>query len=93
MNDEVITDLKQFISAKFSEHMVVTDERFEKMDQSFGKIDGRFEAIDVRLDRIEVKLDDLSTSVAEAMSQTNDDNDARFTDHEHRIVTLEQKAS
>lgn len=85
MNDEVINDLKQFISTTVSQQTSDIDERFQELDT---KIDERIKRLDTKLS---AKIDDLSSSVAEALDNSNEVTDTQLKDHERRIVNLEQK--
>lgn len=83
MNDDVITDLKQFITATVSQASIqqTTDLRKE------------FNSLDIKVDKLEKKLtkkiDDLTDFVAETFDATNDVADKQLKDHERRLTKLE----
>ena len=85
MNDDVINDLKEFITTTVSQQTFGIDEQFEKVYENFEKLETRLET------KLGGKIDDLSNSVAQALAATNDDTDAQLKDHEQRIFNLEQK--
>ena len=83
MNDDVIQDLKQFIAVTVSQQTsdMATKEDISNM------------ATKEDIEKIEDKIDNLSSSVAEAIEQTNEVQDSQIKDHEDRIVKLEQKTA
>ena len=88
MNDDTITDLKQFISATVHQETAGLEERLtEKIDK---KIDTKIDQLDKKLSS---KIDALSQSIAEAMDATAVTTDIQLRDHEHRITLLEQKTA
>ena len=69
MNDDVIQDLKQFISTTVSQQTVsIRDD-----------IRDDIKALD---EKLSTKIDNLSTSVAEAIEATNEANDTQLQNHE-----------
>lgn len=78
MNDDVIQDLKQFIAATISQQ---TSDLATKED--INQLD----------EKLSNKIDNLSSSVAEAIEQTNEVQDSQIKDQEDRIVKLEQKTA
>ncbi len=72
MNDDTISDLKQFIAASISQQTADLRDDLQRMD---------------------TKIDNLSSSVAEAMENSNDVTETQIKDHETRITKLEQKAA
>ena len=80
MNDDTISDLKQFISATVSQE--VTDLRSD-LRSDIKNLD----------DKLSLKIDDLSASVAEAIETANEFSETQLKNHEKRIVRLEHKAA
>lgn len=83
MNEDVITDLKQFIVATVSQQAVSL--RIDLTEAFDAKING----LDKKLSG---KIDDLSASVADALEAATESNEARLTNHEVRITRLEHTA-
>jgi len=83
MNDEIINDFKQFVTATVSQQTSDIHDDIEKLDTKLGDLD-------IKLSK---KIDDLSASVAEALDSTSDATDTQLKDHERRIGLLEQKAA
>lgn len=83
MNEEVVEDLKQFISSTVSQQTAEIHSDIERLDK---KIDG----LDLKLSK---KIDDLSDSVAEAIQISNDSTDEQLENHEQRIIKLEQRTT
>lgn len=79
MNDDVITDLKQFIATTVSQEIHRLGEQLEQ------RIDGVEH-------RLEDKIDNLSAFVVEALDIANETAGEQFQNHERRIVKLEKAA-
>lgn len=78
MNDDTITDLKQFISATIAQQLAQqTNELRIELRQG--------------LQETNQKIDDLSAYVAQALSDSNDAIAAQLQQHESRILKLEQR--
>ena len=89
-NEEMIQDLKQFIAATVSQ----SEERIN--DNLGGRIDGldiRLDGVETRLSSLGTKVDTIQEAVADAISQSNESNDAAIQDHEQRLHRLEQRAA
>lgn len=84
MDDDTLTDLKQFISA------TVHQETAELGSRLTNKIDSKIDQLDKKLSG---KIDTLSQSIAEAMDASTEATDTQLRNHEHRIGLLEQKAA
>lgn len=65
MDEDVITDLKQFIATTVSQHTSELDRKIDKLDQ-------RTETLDKKVDTVDRKIDDLSVAVAGALDTSND---------------------
>lgn len=78
MNDDTIQDLKQFIATTVS----------QQLSDVASKED--IKQLDEKLSN---KMDNLSSSVAEAIEQTNEVQESQIKNHEERIVKLEQKTA
>ena len=89
MNDDTIQDLKQFITATISQETadIKTDIRGIKTDVKGIKTD--IKELD---EKLSAKIDDLSSSVAEAIENTNEASHTQLNDHDKRILRLEQRA-
>lgn len=79
MNEDIITDLKQFIAATVAQQ--TTDLRQE--------IGGLRLHVKQELGRIDQKLDNLSAFVAQAIDAANDTTGTQLKNHEQRITQLE----
>ncbi|HKU18044.1 MAG TPA: hypothetical protein VJP80_02110 [Candidatus Saccharimonadales bacterium] len=76
MTEDVITDLKQFITATVSQQTIELEKKFDhKIDQLDHKLSS--------------KIDALSAAVAEALDAANEATATQLRDHERRIVRLE----
>ena len=80
MNDELVTDLKQFIATTVSQQLAEQDERFN----------AKIESLDIKLSQ---KIDDLTSFVTETVDATNETTDKQFVNHEKRIAKLEHAAA
>lgn len=76
MNEDVIQDLKQFISTTVSQQTsgLATKEDISDLDNKLSR-----------------KIDDLSDSVADALESGNEATEVHISNHEKRITKLEQK--
>lgn len=90
MDEDTITDLKQFIAATVS----------QQLSEIRGDIsDIRVDISDIRSDirkldeKLTGKIDDLSASVAKAIEAANESTASQLQDHEQRIGRLEQNAA
>ncbi len=89
MNNEVLTDLKQFIAATVSQQIMASEERLtHRIDHLGQRVDG----LEQKVGSLEQKVDGLSDFVREALDTTNDATGEQLADHERRITTLEQAA-
>ena len=83
MTDEIIQDLKQFITALFS--------------QQLGGVESRLDGIDTRIDSLESNMNrqfkELSDSIADSLDSSNEAIDVQIKDHETRITKLEHKTA
>jgi len=79
MNDDVIADLKQFISSTISQQ--TSDLRADIAGLSEG------------ITQLDARVDSLSSAVAESLDNTNEATDALLKDHAFRITKLEQKTA
>ena len=87
MNDEVIEDLKQFITVTISQH--ISDLQSE-VSQELADVRSDIRELDTKLSK---KIDDLSDSVGEAIQTSNDSADTQLKDFGQRIIKLEQKTT
>ena len=86
MNQEIIDDFKQFITALFAQQSYDLNKRLDAMDE-------RFDEVDARINGVEETIKDLSFSVAEAITVSNEVYDELLRDHEVRITRLEQMSA
>jgi len=88
MNDDVIADLKQFISTTVSQQGQQLEDRLT------ARIDAVDEKLSTRIDSVEEKLtqriDDLTAFVTEALDTANETAGEQLRNHERRITKLEQ---
>jgi gas vesicle protein len=79
MNEDVITDLKQFIATTISQQTV--------------ELSTRIDSVENRLDRVEQrlkkKIDDLTDFVTNAIDVSNEEHGKQLKNHERRITKLE----
>ncbi len=97
MNDDTISDLKDFITATFSQQTATLREEIRgdirqdirtEIDKLDIKLSTRIDNLD---EKLSTRIDDLSAAVAEALDNQNDAVDLRLADHEARIGVLEAK--
>ncbi|HSX31109.1 MAG TPA: hypothetical protein VLE99_04280 [Candidatus Saccharimonadales bacterium] len=92
MNDDTITDLKQFIAVTISQQT-------QQLEQKVGALDAKIDSVDAklaqRIDAVDAKLtqkiDDLQAFVADAIDTSNDAVGTQLQDHKHRLAALEAK--
>ena len=84
MNDEIIEDLKQFISGTVSQQ---ASSLKDDLHDEITHLDKKLDSLDVSLS---AKIDDLAESVADALESTNQETASQLIDHEVRIKKLEQ---
>ncbi len=85
MNDDIVNDLKQFITATVSQQLAnQTEDILEDVKKLEIKIDNGNS-------KLNHKVDDISISIGEALDTANDVVDKQIKDHENRISILEQK--
>lgn len=80
MNEDTIVDLKQFIATTVAQQTVAITKDISKEIKNLD-------------DKLSAKIDDLSRSVAEALDESNESADKQLTDHDQRIMRLEQKTA
>ena len=89
MNDDVITDLKQFIAATVSQQSVqLRDELEDVFNARFIALENSFNAKFAALD---YKLDSMAAAIGDAIDDLSQHIDDRFAGHEKRIVRVERK--
>jgi archaellum component FlaC len=92
MNEEVISDLKQFIAATVSQQMsgfvtkddlkdLATKDDIARLEGEVTGIKDEITGIKGDLARVEHKVDDLQEAVAEALSNTNDAIQEQLNEH------------
>lgn len=90
MNDDVISDLKQFISAAVSQQTTEVRHDIERLDIKIDKVEKNLE---VKINKVEKKIDDLAEFVSESFDAINEDTDKILSNHEMRIKKLETAKS
>lgn len=87
MNDDIIHDLKQFITATVSQVVssAVTEQTAD-LSQRFDKLETRFDKLEVKVDKLETKIDDVDAKTDAILEAVGD----RLDNHETRITKLEQ---
>lgn len=82
MDNDTITDLKQFISTVLTQQtQEIRLELREELRTELRKVE----------EKLGQKIDDLSAFVATALDTSNDTNEGRLNDHEKRIGALERQ--
>ncbi len=91
MSDEVIEDLKQFISVTVSQQtQSLRDDILEHVDK---KIDSSAERLEKKIEKkIDEKIDALSLYIGEALDNSNEAHGKQLKNHERRITRLEARA-
>lgn len=77
MDENTITDLKQFISSTVSQQVTASEDRLSK----------QIDSVDARLSQ---KIDSLTNFVTDALDISNEEAGKQLADHEQRITKLEQ---
>lgn len=85
MNNDVITDLKQFITTTVSQQLSL---QTDKLRYDIKKLDKKIDGISNNLGQ---KIDNLSLGVASALDASNEEHDKQLKNHEIRLRKLEQK--
>lgn len=97
-NEELIQDFKQFISATMSQEVVglrkdlKTDIRSldEKLSTDIKALD---EKLSTNIRSLDEKLDTIQDAVADTLTHTTEETDAKLEDHEQRLRRLEHRAA
>ncbi|HSX29448.1 MAG TPA: hypothetical protein VLE73_02715 [Candidatus Saccharimonadales bacterium] len=91
MDEDTITDLKQFIASTVSQHTSgMRDSIIGELRSDIAKLDSKIDNVEEKLEK---KIDDLSTYVADALDTGNEEMAKKLDDHEHRIVRLEKRVA
>ena len=86
MNDDIIADLKQFITTTISQQT-------SEIRGDIGEIRDDIVGIKGDIQRVDQKIDDLSASVAQAIDDSNEETHTQLKNHESRIKKLEAKTA
>ena len=97
MNDEVIADLKQFISATVVQHTSQLASKIDRVEERLTGVENRLTGVENRLTSVEGRLDTLEERVND-MHITIEDHiftyltalDEQGQEHEQRLVAIEQ---
>ncbi len=84
MNEDLIADLKQFITAA-----VFQATSYLATKDAIARLDIKIDAVEQRLD---TKIDEVMSAVGDIVTSLNDTRDEQLADHEHRITRLEHRA-
>lgn len=93
MNDDIIQDLKQFITAAVNQQTSDLGSRLDTVDERLRTIDSGIDTVNARLQSTESKIDDLSTAVADALEEVNESTSTQLHGFDLRIRKLEKKAA
>ena len=94
MTDEIVTDLKQFITATVSHTISQQLGEFRvEIDKRFDQIDTRLIGLDKRFDDLNLKFDDLKDFVIDTFDTTNEVNGKAIRKLERRVYRLERKVA
>jgi hypothetical protein len=80
-NEELFTDLKQFIEATVSQQVAGLATKDD------------IKALDTKIDRLDEKVDAIQDAIAETMTHANEAMDATIQDHERRLTRLEHRSA
>jgi predicted nucleic acid-binding Zn-ribbon protein len=101
-NEELFTDLKQFIEATVSQHVGHLDHRLDSVEQHLDGVDQRLTGVEHRLDAIETTMatkadleliDEKLNAIQDAIGESFAQSDATMQDHEQRLRRLEHKTA
>jgi tetrahydromethanopterin S-methyltransferase subunit G len=99
-NEEMVEDLKQFISAEIRMGLRGVETRLDGVETRLDGVETRLDRLETRLDRLETKIDnglsDVNArldAVLEAAGDDIVDLQDGHKDHERRIVKLEPKTA
>ena len=92
-DEEVIADLKQFISATVSQHTTPIRDDVATLKQDVTELKHDVAELKHDVKRIDKKVDDLSSYVADALDASNEVMQQQLDAHEKRITHLEQKTA
>jgi hypothetical protein len=93
-NEEMIQDLKQFIEATISQQMADVATK-DDIKQLSGRIDRLEVNMATKKDvaKLDQQLDTIQDAIADTLTHTAEDADAKFEDHEQRLRRLEHRAA
>ena len=84
-NEELFTDLKQFIAATVSQQTSQLDQRLDKVEQRIG-------GVEQQIQELRADMDDQFNTVLGAIGERFEATDARVQDHQDRLHRLERRA-
>lgn len=94
MDEDLLADLKQFITATVSQQTSELSAEIsrvdEKLSNEISRINGKLSA---EISRVDEKLDQIAGSIADALDATHQTTDEQLRGHEHRIARLEHKTA
>lgn len=88
MNDEVIDDLKQFISAEITQKTssLATKDDIHNVESGLAQLGVRFDKLEARVDEVHQAIEDIAVTYISEV-------DEQVQGHEKRIKALELKAA
>jgi chromosome segregation ATPase len=91
MDENTITDLKQFIAATVSQQTSDLRQDISGVNHDIVVLKQDVSSLKQDIVSIDRKIDNLSPAVAEAIDNANEHTESRLNDHENRIARLEHK--
>ena len=98
-NEELFTDLKQFIEATVSQQTAHLDERIDTVEKHMDGVERRISSIETTMATkedvglLDQKLDHIQDAIADTLTHNIDATDITLQDHEQRLRRLEHKAA
>ena len=91
-NEELITDLKQFITATVSQATadLTTKDDLAAVEH---RVDQRLTTVEQGISTLDQKLDHVQEAIADVFTETTELHDAQLKDHERRLRKLEHRAA
>ena len=100
MSEEVVADLKEFISGAITQQTLTLrqaiqqlDKRVGSLESRFDNLESRFDSLEQKVDSLELKVDDGFAAIAEILENMNTHNsvlEVRLNNHSKRLTHIEQ---
>lgn len=81
MDEDTLTDLKQFITSTMSQQLALQSDDMNK----------RFEKLEQKVEDIDIKVDTIANTIGIQMEEDKTSVHEKLENHETRITKLEQK--